>query len=307
MRRDMTNIFLDRDSLLEVSGAIEESINGTLIPNLKDIINSIKGEKVISQNVLFSELNLKSDENFFNRLLKVCNNYSKILPKLKQKIDEELPDRFNSNTSNVNIKLATALIGVGSFLAENLNDILMFIIARFYLRSNIDIDKIIVDKIGKQLIFLIKKLPELENAKFETIVDIIGNVPVIGTIRKENTSFIPTDVVTSFMTNTFKIKDRFTLGFIKSIFNSNGNKNVKKIGATGFIYNPIYHIRLLLVDLEELRLEKLKDSKRLLELRLIELKNRAKQENDPKIEQAIKYYEDKLEKINRKIERYLEG
>ena len=308
MARDITTAYIDRDELLEVLSSVEEAINGAIIPNIKDILNNVKGETVLANNTLFSNLNLKTDDMFFKRVLKVCTDYSKIIPALKVKIDEELPDKFNANTSNINIRLALSLVGVGTFLAHSLNDVFMFIIAKFYLRDKIDIDKVLADKIGKKLITLIQKLPELEKANFETLVDIVGNVPVIGTIRDEDTSVIPTDVVKGFMTKTFKIKNIFTLSFIKQALGLKSDKTVTaKNIQMNFIYNPIYHIRLFLVDLEELRLERLKDSKRLLELRLLELKNRANTENDPKLKEAITYYENKLEKIDRKIERYLKG
>jgi len=308
MARDITTAYIDRDELLEVLSSVEEAINGAIIPNIKDILNNVKGETVLANNTLFSSLNLKTDDMFFKRVLKVCTDYSKIIPALKVKIDEELPDKFNANTSNINIRLALSLVGVGTFLAHSLNDVFMFIIAKFYLRDKIDIDKVLADKIGKKLITLIQKLPELEKANFEALVDIIGKVPVINTIRDEDTSVIPTDVVTGFMTKTFKIKNIFTLSFIKQALGLKSDKTVTaKNIQMNFIYNPIYHIRLFLVDLEELRLERLKDSKRLLELRLLELKNRANTENDPKLKEAITYYENKLEKIDRKIERYLKG
>jgi len=308
MARDITTAYIDRDELLEVLSSVEEAINGAIIPNIKDILNNVKGETVLANNTLFSSLNLKTDDMFFKRVLKVCTDYSKIIPALKVKIDEELPDKFNANTSNINIRLALSLVGVGTFLAHSLNDVFMFIIAKFYLRDKIDIDKVLADKIGKKLITLIQKLPELEKANFETLVDIIGKVPVIGTIRDEDTSVIPTDVVKGFMTKTFKIKNIFTLSFIKQALGLKSDKTVTaKNIQMNFIYNPIYHIRLFLVDLEELRLERLKDSKRLLELRLLERKNRANTENDPKLKEAITYYENKLEKLDRKIERYLKG
>ena len=300
--------YMSRDEALEILVNVEEILNGSIIPNLKDVLKKIKGEKVLAGNVLFSSLNLKTDDMFFKRVLKVCTDYSKIIPALKSKIDEELPDKFNVNTSNINIRIALSLVAVGTFLACNLNDIIMFIIARFYIRDKIDIDKVIVDMIGKKLIILIQKLPELEKADFEALVDIIGKVPVINTIRDEDTSVIPTDVVTGFITKTFKIKNIFTLSFIKQALGLKSDKTVTaKNIQMDFIYNPIYHIRLFLVDLEELRLERLKDSKRLLELRLLELKNRANTENDPKLKEAITYYENKLEKLDRKIERYLKG
>lgn len=86
--------------------------------------------------------------------------------------------------------------------------------------------------------------------------------------------------------------------------------NLKKTGKTvdlpmanGFINNPIYHIRMWLVDREVEKYESLKDKKRLVELRLMELKLEESNESDPKLRKQIEYYEDKLSKIEYSIEK----
>ena len=82
-------------------------------------------------------------------------------------------------------------------------------------------------------------------------------------------------------------------GMLESLLAKKG-KVVDLPVAQGFINNPFYHIRMWLVDREIEKYETLKDKKRLVELRLMELKLKAKHENDPKLKGQIEYYENKL-------------
>lgn len=307
----LQKLYIERDDLLEAMDEIEKNINTVTIPNLKDVSKTVKNEDVLKNNVLFSELNLKSDSEFFTRLLNATERYSKALPVLKKKINDELPDTFSASTSNINTKLALSLVSEGIFLADTVTDIIAYMINKFYTKSGTEIEKSTNAKLSRKLIFLIQVLPELEKAKFDSLVDIIGNVPTIKTLRQEDTSIIPMDVVMGFMTNTFKISDRYTIGLIRRAlgFFNGGSKASKSHAAIGygFIGNPIYHIRLFLIDLEQLRFEKLKESKRLMELRILELKQKDADNHDEKLEKAIKYYEEKLNKLDMKMERYLRG
>ena len=66
--------------------------------------------------------------------------------------------------------------------------------------------------------------------------------------------------------------------------------------TNGFIGNPIYHIRIWFVDREMDKYESLKDKKRLIELKLMELRMEEEGENNPKLRKQIEYWEDELSK-----------
>lgn len=313
VKKKLETLYIERDQLLEILNEVEKNIGTSTIPTLKNILDIVKGSKVLKESILFSEMKLKNDEDFFKRLVSVTTKYSKILPVLKNKVSEELPDTFGSNTGNVNIKIALSLVSEGIFLADSVTDIVSYIINTFYTKSGTEMEPGYNQKLGHSLINLIKLIPELEKANLNEVVDIIGNVPTINTLRKETTSVIPTDVVMGFISNTFKIKSVYTLTYIKRslrFINFKKENKTRKINMAGksFIGNPIFHIRLFLIDLGELRFERLKDSRRLMELRVLEL--RQKQQSgatDEKVTTAIKYYEEKLNKLDMKIERYLRG
>lgn len=77
---------------------------------------------------------------------------------------------------------------------------------------------------------------------------------------------------------------------------------IKFLPATnGFINNPIYHFRMWLVDREIAKYEALKDRRKQLELRLLELRYQDSGGKDPKLRQQIEYYEDKLASVEYQI------
>ena len=73
--------------------------------------------------------------------------------------------------------------------------------------------------------------------------------------------------------------------------------------ASGFINNPIYHFRIWLTDREMNKYESLKDKKRLIELKVLELKLKQSNGNEPELSKQIEYYEEKLSKTEHAIER----
>ena len=83
------------------------------------------------------------------------------------------------------------------------------------------------------------------------------------------------------------------------LFKSKGK--LLSLPVSGFNGNPIYHIRMWLVDKEMERYELLKEKKKLIELKLLDLKLQAQNESDPKLKTQIEYYEDKIGKLEYNI------
>jgi len=302
MHRRMKILVFTRDEALEMLNASEKSIVTTVIPALNDLIKQTKGKSDLASSVTFSSLKEKDDSKIFQRLLKVVEKYLKIFPQLRQKFEEELPDTISGNTNNMNVRIALSLLSEGIFFAENLPGVLSYIINKYYSKSGTELDPNITREIGHRVILLSNIIPELEKADLGKVVDVIGNIPTIRSLRYEETSEIPTDVVMGFFKDNFKISDFYTSTLIKRFLGYfEFKKEHKKHNdiAKRFIGNPIYHIRLFLIDIDLLKLERLKEKKRLLELRLLELQGK----NDPKIKKQIEYYEDKLNKLELKIEK----
>lgn len=70
---------------------------------------------------------------------------------------------------------------------------------------------------------------------------------------------------------------------------------------SGFAANPIYHIRLVVAEWQADRYKVYKDKKRMLELRLLQLKMLDDKNPDPKIEREIDYIQNRIEGIEFKM------
>lgn len=71
--------------------------------------------------------------------------------------------------------------------------------------------------------------------------------------------------------------------------------------AVGFEGNPIYHFRLVVAEWQADRYKNAKDKKRMLELRLLNLKLLQENNNDPKLEQEINYIQNRIESLDYKM------
>ena len=85
------------------------------------------------------------------------------------------------------------------------------------------------------------------------------------------------------------------------------NNGIKELTPDGFINNPFYHIRMWFVDREINKLEALKDKKKLIELRIMELKVEERSGSDGDLSKQIEYYEEKLAAIEYQIQKIEEA
>jgi len=309
MKKRFAPIIYTQDDLIEVVETVDTTINKDVLPNLTELIKVTEGKTELSENVLFNTLNLKDDSIFFKRVETVVKKYVAILQILKSKISDELSDTVTSNTHNVNTKIAFALISEGIFLSTELIRVINYLTGRYYSEEPSDLDPKVKQQLSHQLIILVKIIPELEKANFKQIVDTIGQVPTLKTLRYEETSTIPTELVLDFFKDTFKIKDFYTTTLLKRFlgyFHYKEEKKTHKDISRSFIGNPLYHIQLLIIDLQSLRLASIKNDARITELRILELKNNAEGKPDAEINKAIKYYEEKANKLNLKIKKLSE-
>ena len=71
----------------------------------------------------------------------------------------------------------------------------------------------------------------------------------------------------------------------------------------GFQGNPIYHLRLIVAEWQADRYKLMKDKKRMLELRLLNLKMLNEKNPDPKVEQEITYIQNRVETMEYKMKK----
>jgi len=326
----MEHYVFQKEELLNILDNIDKEFGKTILPAITDLIKETKDKNNITESVLainFKKVaSIKTDEDIFKVTLKALEKYRSILPTLKDKIDDVVEDTLASNTSDLNKRLILALVSEGAFFLENTPLIITNIINRFYIKEKSKLDQEIKSSIAGKTVTFFNLIPEMHKADLKAVVDAIGNIPTITTLKMEKISDIPSEIVVmDFLSKKFNFKDLFTKSFVGKLLDlvtfksntkhsrkhsRNHNKVMIKedIGiATNFIGNPIYHLRLFLVDLSLMRLENLKEKKRLLELKLLELKSRQSGDiNNEKLRKQIEFYEEKLNKLDMKIKKYME-
>jgi len=305
-KHQLQTLIMDKSEFLEMVDAIDKNINATVLPSINELIKTTSDSDVLVSTIAFSSLKEKKDSSFFKRLYNVISKYRDTLPSLKSKIEEYMPDTITTTSNDVNVRLVLSLVSEGVFFSETTPVMLSYLISKYYTKSSTELDPSTVRQMGQRLSITVKIIPELEKADLKPIIEAIGNVPTIKSLKFESTSTIPSEVVLGFFKDTFSIKNFYTLTTIKRLlgyFNIKDYKNKQDI-AKGFIGNPIMHLRLLFVDLTALRLEAMKDKRKLLELRLLELRSFNNDgSTNPKLSKQIAFYEDKLNKLDMKIDK----
>jgi primosomal protein N'' len=75
------------------------------------------------------------------------------------------------------------------------------------------------------------------------------------------------------------------------------------LSAQGLILNPIYHVRMVYTEWQVARYDAAKEERKMLEYQILDMKNEMEGKSDPKLEKALEYTEDRLSRLNYKIEK----
>lgn len=302
-QKRLATLVMQKEDLVALLEESNKVLVTTVIPMLNETIKEVKDETVLSKNVAFSSYKAKSDKDIFNMMLNVVEKFSNATPLLISKIVEFLPDVINTGSGNINLRIAISVASEVTFFAERFQLVLCYILDKFYLKDKSELSEDYAREIAARASIIIKTIPELNKADINAVIAAIGNVPTLRTISDERNSHVPSELVMGFFAKTFNIKDFYTKTFLSRILKyfsyKDAHKHHKDI-AKSFIGNPIYHLRMMMVDFEVMKFEGLKEKRRLLELKIIELKNRGV--DNPKIKKQVNYYEDKLNKLNLKID-----
>jgi len=300
--------YIAKEDLINMVDVAARYIKSTILPNIKEmqkIIASEENKRRIVSTISYSQLGFRDDIELLDTIYKIANDFVKSVPDIKAKIEEVVPDYLSTRTSNINHKLLLSIVGLGVFFADNLPKILSYWISKYYLEDQrLDVYKNVIG----YSISLANIIKNLRKVRIKDILDAIGKFPTLRTEKNE----VPSQIVLGFAKKNLGITNKFALSFIGQALNllkkdtrakANRNNQQSKalIGTSGFIGNPIYHIRLFLTDLEINRYKSLEDEKRLLELKLAELKAKQQGTDDPKLKKQIEFYENEIRKIEDKL------
>jgi len=269
-------------NLDDIATAIKEEVIPTLDVVIKNSdLEVINKSKYVKSLMITSGIKAKDGRDLFVKIKGIVTNINKSLSNLESLVLDELPDVVSDKT--ITVKDATILKTI-----SDIGNITLFTGDVAYL--------ILIDG-------------NVDNTEFpkKKINDIIDNIPTYGNMLKVyGSNFNKTLENIKKLPDTLLVLDNKKANMLEKIVSKNA-KLIDIPNSSNFNYNPIYHVRMWLVDVEMLKYERLKDKKKLIELKIMELKLKAKNESNDKLTKQIEYYEEKLAKIDYKISKIEEN
>lgn len=97
-----------------------------------------------------------------------------------------------------------------------------------------------------------------------------------------------------------------TATLLKGTYGDSGIDPFNAILASGFTGNPIYHMRMVWEEYQNKRYRAKAEKKRMLELKILQLKHLNEGRNDPKVESQIEYIQNRVNELEYDMERMKE-
>lgn len=279
---DNMNHTVKKNDIIEQYNKTTTSLNNELLPMLVEVNKLIKDNNLELKDLpelntlnRVSEFKSKDLRDLFGEITKIIKNIDKKSNNISSIIDDELPDLISKDV--ITIKQATVL----NILAK-INNLVLY---------TPDLILYVIDLIDY-------KITESKLSMIKTKVsEIRQDMSTYGTILKFFKEYNNIDDKFIKKLSNDKVltggKDKNAINMLNGIGS--------RIPLTGFIGNPIYHIKIWWMDKKLEQYEVLKEKKKLTELKILELQTRKNGENNPKLEKAIEYHTDKLESLEYKI------
>ena len=267
---------------LSVLSSMQENLE-----ELKHVISDTQGKHdyIVSKTIL-GKLGAKDDVKLIEKIQTAID--ALIKSNIVTKIEENLPVMIPTDPKNPNIMVVTGIISNIIKLAYDLPLILSYYVDYYYMgNKNADYIKYVKNLTETQYsiveflsVITDKNVKELESALF--------NLPT-----PRDMDSVPTSLFNSYISKFIKASSikKYVLNII----------NVFKTTKSNFVGNPIYHMLKLLADFEVNRYQSLKDRKKYLELKIMELKMKQNGEDSEKVRKMLDYYEKELAKTEAKI------
>jgi len=273
---DSLSSTVKKESVVESFENIMTGLNDEVLPALENIIKD-GDEPFIKNNQFLNNLSKltvrsKSNKDFLIAIKSLLNTIIKEEKDISKLIDKELNDYITSKGSTAkDLTIMKLVTDIGS-LVFYIQDLNYFILVN---GQETSLPKIKMREIRANS----GSFVNLFLAFHKDFSKYVKEISRVSSDTVYNESAVPS------------MMDR--------LFKSNGK--LLTLPISGFNGNPIYHIRMWLVDKEIERYELLKDKKKLIELKLLELKLAEQQESNPKLKKQIEYYEEKVSRLEYNI------
>lgn len=272
------NFFTDTTFTMKKSDAYKyleftiNSIKDDIIPTLNNIKDS-KNLKQLKNNHFFtyiykqSGISAKDNYQAIERYVEFFTKIEKSYSVLKKLIDNHMQEVMTNKSMSVKSAAILRVLTDISSLTMYMPDLCIFVLTD---EKDSDLPKITFKRVKENFANFIEIIKTYYKTYDKTLKDI---------------EYLPDDNITP---------DDAEKNLIQAML---GRYGADLPSSKGFIGNPIYHIRLWWVDRQIAAYENLKQKKQLLELKVMELKLREQNENDPALRKQIEYYEDKISKM----------
>lgn len=280
---------LDKSDILKNLDNTFASLTESVIPTLEKVIedardlNIIKANKNLTTILKNCGLNFSDNRDGLIKLKTVLVNISKGQTNLFKLLDSILTDKLTDKTLTVKQAAGLKILDDITAITLFVPDFVYFVLTNNGTDENSEL-------------FNKKKVKEviLNTYEFNKLIDAYK------------------DKFTNTIDDVYKVSDAEIyisdgkLSMLQSIISK--AKQIKLPLTSGFVGNPLYLIRMWSVDRGVKKYEANKDKKRLVELKLAELraKEAGGEAGTVKLQEQISYYENRLSDLEYKIRRFEE-
>lgn len=279
------NHTFNREDLSKLLDNTLLSINEDLIPTLDAFVKSwdtpiIKNSPTLNFVAQGSGLKVKDNKDTLVAIRNIFNDIYKSGKNLKSIVNDNLPEVIVDSTMTVKqaaiIKTVADINGFSSYTMDFL----------YYVTINGNVEDTDMPDVK------IKQIRE----GIPTFIAMVKSFVSYDKLLKE----LPTLSDNLINVETSKVS------ILERLISSNASTLSLMPNTQGLSLSPTYWIywtRMRLSDMEIAKLETIKEKKRLIELKLMDLKSKAVNEPSAKLTKQIEYYEDKISKMEYDIAR----
>lgn len=275
---------LSQDGILDDIAAQRDKVSSNLLPSLENLSRYFEKAPFYSNiSLTFEEAVARLSGDRHGKIFDILHDHFKTLPKLLDGIEKMVEDTFSQDLPKEALTFRKAnvlrLLELISFVISYTTRICLRIIeAEVQSSKNNSADA---------------ELSSREKAFFEDYQE--AWLSGLGVLFKP-----VKDILAGLETSPDVTIDENSVQFVETQTKATDPLNLNFISPD---WNPIYRIRLIKSEWDVSSLNQAKEERKLVELRLLNLKQRRLEKTDPQLEKAIEVSQDRLTKLDFKIDK----